>query len=104
MRPVGPRAAISQTLAKRTARTLPPLVSNPAGCRFRTLDTIDPKNLVFNSGTNVATIDNYTAATGLLQLHSGTAKATLLFENATLGSGSFHLAADTGAGTVLTRS
>lgn len=67
---------------------------------FGTLDTIDLKNLVFSG----ATIDSYTAATGLLQLQSGTTKATLLFDNATLGSGSFHLAADSGTGTVLTHS
>ncbi len=66
---------------------------------FAALDTIDLKNLAFSG----ATIDSYTAATGLLQLHSGAAKATLLFDNATLGSGSFHLAADSGTGTVLTR-
>jgi hypothetical protein len=69
-----------------------------------TLDTVDLKNLLFSTGTNIATIDNYTAATGLLQLHSGQTKATLLFDNATLGTGTFHLAADSGTGTVLTRS
>ena len=67
---------------------------------FATLDTVDLKNLVFSG----ATIDSYTAATGLLQLHSGSAKATLLFDNATLGSGSFHLAPDTGTGTAITHS
>ena len=63
-------------------------------------DAIDLKNFVFGT----ATIDSYTAATGLLQMHSGTTKATLLFDNATLGGGSFHLGPDTGAGTLLTRS
>ena len=67
---------------------------------FATIDVIDLKDLVFGT----ATIDSYTAATGLLQLHSGATKATLLFDNATLGSGSFHLGPDTGIGTVLTRS
>jgi hypothetical protein len=67
---------------------------------FATFDVIDLKNLVFGT----ATIDTYTAASGLLQLHSGATKATLLFDNATLGSGSFHLGPDTGTGTVLTRS
>ncbi len=67
---------------------------------FATADAIDLKNLLFGT----ATIDSYTAATGLLQLHSGATKATLLFDNATLGSGSFHLGSDTGTGTVLTHS
>ena len=67
---------------------------------FATFDVIDLKNLVFGT----ATIDGYTAATGLLQLHSGATKATLLFDNVTLGSGSFNLGPDTGTGTVLTRS
>ena len=67
---------------------------------FATFDVIDLKNLVFGT----ATIDSYSAATGLLQLQSGVTKATLLFDNATLGSGSFHLGPDTGTGTVLTRS
>ena len=69
---------------------------------FGTLDTVDLRNVVFIG----ATIDSYTtaAAAGLLQLHSGTTKATLLFDNATVGTGSFHLAADSGTGTALTRS
>ena len=38
---------------------------------------------------------NYTAATGLLQLNNGTSNvATLAFDNATLGAGAFHVAAD----------
>ena len=80
------------------------LYTGPKLENFGTLDTVDLKNLVFNTGTNIATIDNYTTATGLLQLHSGQTKATLLFDNATLGTGTFHLAADSGTGTVLTRS
>ena len=67
---------------------------------FGALDTIDLKNLV--PGT--AKIDSYTPATGLLQLHSGSTMATLFFDNATLGPGSFRLAADSGTGTMLTRS
>jgi hypothetical protein len=66
---------------------------------FATADAVDLKNLVFATATS----DGYTAATGLLQLHSGAAKATLLFDNATLGSGSFHLGPDSGTGSVLTR-
>ena len=76
-----------------------PLLEN-----FTGVDTIDLKNLIFNSGTNVATIDSYTSGTGLLQLHSGTTKATLVFQNSSLGSGSFHLAADSGTGTLITHS
>jgi hypothetical protein len=67
---------------------------------FGTANTIDLKNLLFSG----ATIDSYTASTGLLQLQSGSTKATLLFANATLGKGSFHLAADSGTGTLLTHS
>src|SRR5262249_15724662 len=59
---------------------------------FATGDAIDLKNLVFST----ATIDSYGTVTGLLQLHSGATKATLLFDNATLGAGSFHLGPDSG--------
>jgi hypothetical protein len=38
----------------------------------------------------------------LLQLHSGATPATLDFQNSTLGAGSFHIAADSGTGTLLT--
>jgi len=38
-----------------------------------------------------ASIVSYTAATGLLQLKSGATKATLLFQNSSLGAGSFFL-------------
>jgi hypothetical protein len=65
---------------------------------FGTLDSVDLKNLALSG----ATIDGYTAGTGLLRLHSGSTKATLLFDNATLGSGSFHLGPDSGTGTMLT--
>ncbi len=71
---------------------------------FTAVDTIDLKNLIFNSGTNVATIDSYSSGTGLLQLHSGTTKATLEFQNSTLGGGSFHIATDSGTGTLITHS
>jgi hypothetical protein len=72
-----------------------PLLEN-----FGTPDSIDLKNLVFAS----ATIGSYTPATGLLQLHSGATKATLLFQNSSLGSGSFHIGADSGTGTLITHS
>ncbi len=72
-----------------------PLLEN-----FIAADAIDLKNLVFAA----ATIDGYAAGTGLLQLHSGATKATMLFQNSSLGSGSFHLAADSGTGTLLTHS
>ena len=67
---------------------------------FLSADAIDLKNLALSG----ATIDSYTAATGLLQLHSGSTKATLAFQNSSLGSGTFHLAADSGTGTLLTHS
>jgi hypothetical protein len=38
-----------------------------------------------------ATIDSYTAVSGLFQLQGGTTNATLLFDNVTLGGGSSHL-------------
>jgi hypothetical protein len=72
-----------------------PLLEN-----FAAVDTIDLKNLVFSG----ATIDSYTSGTGLLRLHSGSTKATLLFQNSSLGSGSFHLSADSGTGTLITHS
>jgi hypothetical protein len=67
---------------------------------FLSADTIDLKNLLIGG----VIMDGYTAASGLLQLHSGATKATLLFQNASLGSGSFHLAPDSGTGTLLTHS
>jgi hypothetical protein len=46
----------------------------------------------------------YNASSGLLQLSSGGALATLDFQQSTLGSGSFHLAADgSGSGLLITR-
>ena len=41
---------------------------------FGTLDNVELKDLVFSR----ATIDSYTAVTGLFQLHGSTTKATLL--------------------------
>ena len=72
-----------------------------------TVDKVDLKNLIFNSGTNVATIDSYTVTSGigLLQLNSGTTKATLAFNNADISlSGSFHIANDGSGGTLITHS
>ena len=63
-------------------------------------DKIDLKD--FNFGG--AVLDSYTAATGLLQLHSGATKATLLFQDSSLGAGSFHMADDGGGHVLLTRS
>jgi hypothetical protein len=74
------------------------LYTGPLIESFATLDTIDLKNLAFGG----AAIDSYTPATGLLQLHSGATKATLLFQNTSLGAGSFHLGPDSGTGTLIT--
>ena len=46
----------------------------------------------------------YNAATGLLQLVSGGVKATLEFENAGLGGGTFHLGTDGGSGVLVIHS
>ena len=72
-----------------------PLLEN-----FGTFDAIDLKNLPF-AGVGAPV---YTAATGLLQLVSGSVKATLLFQNSSLGGGSFHVGPDSGSGTVVTHS
>ena len=72
--------------------------SGPKLENFATADAVDLKNFVFAT----ATIDGYSAATGLLQMHSGAVKATLLFDNMTLGGGTFHITADSGTGTMVT--
>jgi hypothetical protein len=59
-------------------------------------DKIDLVNFAFGAIT-----DTYTAATGLLQLHNGSASATLKFDNSTLGSTNFHFASH-GTGTQIT--
>ena len=74
--------------------------TGPKLANFGTLDTIGLRDLAFSG----ATIDGYTAATGLLQLYSGGTKATLLFDNATLGSGTFQVSADSSTGTMVIRS
>jgi hypothetical protein len=62
-------------------------------------DSIDVHNFSA-SGATLA----YNASSGLLQLSSGGALATLDFQQSTLGSGSFHLAADaSGSGLLVTR-
>jgi hypothetical protein len=75
--------------------------SGPELENFSAVDAIDLKDLVFTG----ATIDSFTSGAGLLQLHSGATKATLFFDpDPTLASGSFHLGADSGTGTLLTHS
>jgi hypothetical protein len=62
-------------------------------------DSIDLHNFSA-SGTTLA----YDPSSGLLQLSNGGALATLDFQQSTLGSGSFHLAADaSGSGLLVTR-
>jgi Bacterial Ig-like domain len=66
---------------------------------FGTGDSIDLHNFSA-SGAAFA----YNASSGLLQLSSGGALATLDFQQSTLGGGSFHLAADaSGSGLLITR-
>ena len=72
-----------------------PLLEN-----FGTLDVVDLKNLPF-AGVGAPT---YSAATGLLQLASGSVKATLSFQNSSLGSGTFHVATDGTGGVLVTHS
>jgi T5SS/PEP-CTERM-associated repeat protein len=66
---------------------------------FGPTDSIDLKGIV-------ATAFNYSTTSGDLQLtgSGGSALTTLLFQNATLGAGSFHLASDGAGGTLLTHS
>jgi hypothetical protein len=66
---------------------------------FKAGDVIDLKG-IGPSGLAL----KYSAATGLLQITGGSAPATLAFQNATLGAGSFHLASDGSGGTLLTHS
>jgi hypothetical protein len=68
-----------------------PLIEN-----FGTGDSIDLKNMGFAG----ATIGSYAPGTGLLQLKNGPTLATLEFQNASLGAGSFHID-DDGSGHVL---
>jgi Bacterial Ig-like domain len=66
---------------------------------FGTGDSIDLHNFS-SSGATLA----YNSSSGLLQLSSGGALATLDFQPSTLGSGTFHLAADaSGSGLLVTR-
>jgi hypothetical protein len=67
---------------------------------FGTGDSIDLHNFSASGATSA-----YNASSGLLQLSSGGALATLDFQQSTLGGGSFHLAADaSGSGLLITRS
>jgi len=68
----------------------------PRMFQFGAGDAINLKDFNFAG----AVIDSYTSATGLLQMHSGATKASLMFENASLGAGSFQLLND-GDGHVL---
>jgi hypothetical protein len=68
-----------------------PLLEN-----FGTLDAVDLKDLPF-AGVGAP---NYDSTSGLLQLANGSVKATLLFQNSSLGGTTFHLSND-GAGHVL---
>ena len=61
-------------------------------------DSIDLHNFSA-SGATLA----YDSSSGLLQLSNGGAVATLDFQQSTLGSGSFHLAADASGGLSITR-
>ncbi len=62
-------------------------------------DAINLKDMNFAG----AVLDSFNAATGLLQLHSGATKGTLLFQNPSLGAGAFHLANDGSGQVLLTR-
>ena len=64
-------------------------------------DLIDLKGIA-SSGLGL----NYSAASGELQVtgSGGNALATLLFQNSSLGPGSFHTASDGGRGTIITHS
>jgi hypothetical protein len=72
-----------------------PLLEN-----FGSVDAIDLKNLPLTGlGAPI-----YTSGTGLFQLVSGGVKATLLFQNSSLGSGTFHVGTDGGSGVLVTHS
>jgi hypothetical protein len=71
--------------------------AGPEMLNFGVGDSIEMKGFAFAG----ASIDSYNAATGLLQLHSGAALATLMFQNSSLGAGSggidgFYISNDNG--------
>ncbi len=77
-----------------------PSYAGPLLENFAAGDVIDLRGIA-TSGLGLS----YSAASGALQLTgSGGAVATLLFQNATLGTGAFHAAADGAGGTLITRS
>ena len=61
-------------------------------------DGVQLKDLNFTG----ASIVSYTAATGLLQLANGATKATLLFQDSSLGAGSFFIGNDGGGHVLVT--
>ncbi len=67
--------------------------------KFGLGDSIDLKNLVSAGAT-----DAYNSTTGLLQLTSGSTKATQAFQNASLGAGAFHIGSDSHGDVLLTHS
>jgi hypothetical protein len=71
--------------------------TGPTIQHFVSGDKIDLKDLAIAGLTS-----GYTAATGLLQLSSPSAAATLAFDNATLGAGTFTLANDGSGHTLVT--
>ncbi len=72
----------------------------PRMFQFGAGDSINLKDFNFAG----AVIDSYTSATGLLQIHSGATKASLMFENASLGAGSFQMLNDGDGHVLLMRS
>ena len=70
-----------------------PLLEN-----FGVGDVVQLKDLNFTG----ASIVSYTAATGLLQLANGATKSTLLFQNSSLGAGSFFIGNDGGGHVAVT--
>ena len=77
-----------------------PTYNGPLIQLFGTGDKLDLADIAYKSLTL-----NYTAASGLLQVNSGGAVlASLLFDKATLGTGTFHAANDGAGHTMITRS
>jgi fibronectin-binding autotransporter adhesin len=66
---------------------------------FSSGDTIDLKDIIAAGATM-----SFTEATGLLQIASGASNASLLFDTASLGSGTFHLGDDSTGHLLVTHS
>jgi hypothetical protein len=64
---------------------------------FGASDAVDIHNFALANA-----LFNYSSSTGLLQISNGSQKATLDFQNSTLGAGSFHLASDSSSGILVT--